>query len=54
MKPHHWRLIGLTGFVATVSILSSLGLELAAARYPQLGLLRFTQFTHGSATQGAN
>lgn len=32
--------------VAGVSILANFGLELAAARYPQLGLARFTAFTH--------
>jgi hypothetical protein len=32
--------------VAGVSILSNFALEVAAARYPQLGLARFTAFTH--------
>jgi hypothetical protein len=32
--------------VAGVSILANFGIELAAARFPQLGLARFTAFTH--------
>lgn len=32
--------------VAGVSILANFGLELAANRLPQLGLARFTAFTH--------
>lgn len=52
MKPHHLRLLGLVGFVATVSILSDFGLELVNEKFPQLGLARFTTFTHGS--QGGN
>lgn len=32
--------------VAGVSILSNFGLELAAQKFPALGLARFTEFTH--------
>ncbi len=32
--------------VAGVSILANFGLELAAEKFPQLGLSRFTAFTH--------
>lgn len=32
--------------VAGVSILANFGLELAAAKFPQLGLARFAAFTH--------
>lgn len=34
--------------VAGVSIIANFGLELLAERVPQLGLARFTTFTHGS------
>lgn len=33
--------------VAGVSILANFTLEVAAQRYPQLGLAKFTNFTHG-------
>jgi hypothetical protein len=52
MKAHHVRLLGLVGFIATVSILANFGLELATEKFPQLGLARFTTFAHGS--QGGN
>lgn len=32
--------------VAGVSILANFGLELVTTRFPQLGLARFTSFTH--------
>jgi hypothetical protein len=32
--------------VAGTSVLANFGLELAAAKFPQLGLARFTAFTH--------
>jgi hypothetical protein len=32
--------------VAGVSILANFGLEVVAEKYPQLGLARFTAFTH--------
>jgi hypothetical protein len=32
--------------VAGVSILANFGLELVATRWPQIGLARFTAFTH--------
>jgi hypothetical protein len=35
--------------VAGVSILANFGLEVAAARFPQLGLARFTAFAHKGA-----
>ncbi len=34
------------GAVAGVSILANFGLEAVTAKYPQLGLARFTAFTH--------
>lgn len=33
--------------VAGVSILANFGLEVAAQRFPQLGLAKFANFTHG-------
>ena len=33
--------------VAGVSILANFGLEVVAQRVPQLGLAKFTNFTHG-------
>lgn len=55
MKPHHWRLVGFVGTVAVISILANFSLELAATKYPQLGLCQFTNFTHGSTyAQGGN
>lgn len=36
--------------VAGVSILANFGLELVAERAPQLGLARFTAFTHRGAS----
>jgi hypothetical protein len=33
--------------VAGVSILANFGLEVAANRFPQLGLAKFTNYTHG-------
>lgn len=35
--------------VGGVSILSNFALELAATKYPQLGLAKFTTFTHKGA-----
>jgi hypothetical protein len=35
--------------VAGVSILANFGIELAADRFPQLGLSRFVNFTHKGA-----
>jgi hypothetical protein len=32
--------------VAAISILANFGVELAAEKWPQLGLVRFTAFTH--------
>lgn len=36
--------------VGGVSVLSNFGLELVANRWPQLGLARFTAFTHKGAS----
>jgi len=36
--------------VAGVSLLANFGLELVSTRYPQLGLARFTAFTHKGAS----
>lgn len=36
--------------VGGVSILANFGLELAAVRFPQLGLAKFTNFTHGGSS----
>lgn len=33
--------------VAGVSVLANFGLEVAAHRLPQLGLAKFTNYTHG-------
>lgn len=43
------RRMSFWGAVAGVSILSNFGLELIANRFPQLGLARFTAFTHKGA-----
>lgn len=40
------RRMGFWLGVAGVSILANFGLELVADRYPNLGLARFTAFTH--------
>ena len=44
------RRLSFWGAVAGVSILSNFALELIADRYPQLGLARFTAFTHRGAS----
>jgi hypothetical protein len=36
--------------VAGVSLLANFGAELAAAKFPQLGLARFVAFTHKGAS----
>jgi hypothetical protein len=36
--------------VAGVSLLANFGLEVVSTRYPQLGLARFTAFTHKGAS----
>lgn len=36
--------------VAGVSILANFGLELVTAKFPQLGLAKFTNFTHNGAS----
>ena len=35
--------------VAVISILANFGLEVASDRFPQLGLARFTAYTHKGA-----
>jgi hypothetical protein len=42
----HMRVPAFVLSVATISILANFGLELAATKYPQFGLTRFTAFTH--------
>jgi hypothetical protein len=44
------RRLSFWAAVAGVSILANFGLELVATRYPQLGLARFTAFTHKGAS----
>ncbi len=36
--------------VAGVSLLANFGLEVVSSRFPQLGLARFTAFTHKGAS----
>lgn len=43
------RRLSFWGAVAGVSILANFGLEVITQRFPQLGLAKFTAFTHGSA-----
>ncbi len=43
------RRVAFWSAVAGVSILANFGLELAAEKYPQLGLARFTAYTHKGA-----
>jgi hypothetical protein len=40
------RRVAFWGAVAGVSILANFGLEVVAARVPQLGLQKFVAFTH--------
>jgi hypothetical protein len=40
------RRLTFWGGVAVVSVLANFGLEVAAEKYPQLGLARFTAYTH--------
>ncbi len=42
-----FRRVMFWGAVAGVSVLANFGLEVAAQRYPQVGLFKFTNFTHG-------
>ncbi len=44
--PKTGRRIAFWGAVAVVSILANFGLELASDKFPQLGLARFTAYTH--------
>jgi hypothetical protein len=50
MKGHVVRKVAFWGGVAGVSVLANFGLELAATKWPQLGLSRFTAFTHKGAS----
>jgi hypothetical protein len=43
------RRVSFWAGVAGVSILANFGLEVAANRWPQLGLARFTAFAHKGA-----
>jgi hypothetical protein len=45
-----WRRARFWGGVAGVSILANFGLEVAAARFPQVGLAKLTAFTHRGAS----
>jgi hypothetical protein len=40
------RRAALIGAVAGISILANFGLELVSERWPQLGLARFTAYSH--------
>lgn len=49
MKEHHRRAFRRTAFVlsvAGISILANFGVELVSDRWPQVGLARFTAYTH--------
>ncbi len=53
MREAHSRAARRTAFVlsvAGISILANFTLELAASRFPQLGLARFAAFTHKGAS----
>jgi hypothetical protein len=44
--PRYLRRASFVGAVAAISILANFGLEVAADKFPQLGLARFTAYTH--------
>ena len=44
--PRSARRVAFWGAVAVVSVLANFGLELASDKFPQLGLARFTAYTH--------
>lgn len=44
--PKYARRASFIGAVAVISILANFGLELVNEKFPQLGLARFTAFTH--------
>jgi hypothetical protein len=44
------RRLGFWLAVAGVSVLANFGLEVVTEKYPQLGLARFTAFTHKGAS----
>lgn len=49
MKEEHRRgvrRLALVGWVAGISILANLGLEIVVTRYPQLGLARLVSYAH--------
>lgn len=47
--PKYARRASFIGAVAVISILANFGLEVASERLPQLGLARFTAYTHKGA-----
>jgi hypothetical protein len=53
VKEHHRRALRRGAFVlsvAGISILANFGLEVVSDRFPQLGLARFTAYTHKGTT----
>ena len=44
--PRAGRRAAFIGAVAAISILANFGLEVVTEKYPQLGLSRFTAYTH--------
>lgn len=49
LAEHHRRAgrrLAFVGAVAGIALLSNFGLELVSTRFPQLGLARFTAFSH--------
>ena len=44
--PRYARRAAFIGSVAVISILANFGLEVVTDRFPQIGLARFTAFTH--------
>lgn len=46
MRSRTARRAAFIGGVAVISILANFGLELVTDKYPQLGLARFTAYTH--------
>jgi hypothetical protein len=48
------RVVAFVGTVAAISILANFSLELVASKYPNVGLARFTTFTHGTPNPGGS
>jgi hypothetical protein len=48
--PKYARRASFVGSVVVISILANFGLEVAADRFPQLGLARFTAYAHKGAS----